>query len=148
MPCQHVTVELTAEGVWIRCGAASVIDELIALDTSTDNTQSVFGYTMTSQQLDDVIDADMNFQGRVKRTADGSFREDDRKLWSRAGVDRGALYATSSVWNVVTRIDKRGSISLEQVMEALAEAGFELMSSHSSANHSWFLEKYIFYRRA
>ena len=74
MSTQHVTVELTVHDVRIRCGAAGVIDELIALDTHTDDTQSVFGYIMTSEQLNRVTAMVQELERRgVKRTADGSF---------------------------------------------------------------------------
>jgi len=69
MSTQHVTVELNIHDVRIRCGAAGVIDELIALDTHTDDTQSVFGYIMTSEQLNRVTAMVQELERRgVKRT--------------------------------------------------------------------------------
>ena len=137
MSTQHVTVELTVHDVRIRCGAAGVIDELLALDTHTDDTQSVFGYIMTFEQLN-----------RVRAQAHGSFPAEDRKLWARC-VGGRCLVASASAWREVTAIHQEGSgTSLEHVMDALGEAGFELVSSHARATYNVIDEKYIFRRAA
>ena len=148
MSTQHVTVELNIHDVRIRCGTAGVIDELIALDTHTDDTQSVFGYIMTSEQLNRVTAMVQELERRgVKRTADGSFPAEDRKLWTRC-VDGRCLLASASAWREVTTIAKEGITSLEHVMDALGEAGFELVSSHARVTYGVDTEKYIFRRAA
>ena len=160
----HLTVIVHAvEGVTIRCSDPRLIDALIALDTSRQgpHTQSAFGYTITSEQVEmskkepcpfgvKPLQTWMEMRG-IKRTTDRSFREEDRKLWVRACGGR-TLNAYRSAWDVATKTDKEDSISLEHVMDALAEAGFELVTSHShseysnAANGMVANEKYIFRR--
>lgn len=127
----HLTLAVdTVEGVTVR-STLDVINELIAFDTSTADTQSAFDYTMTSEQIDEhdgVID-EMERRG-MKRTADGSFRAEDRKLWGNTGRK---LLTTLDKWSAVKK-DKKDSLGLEDVMDALHANGFELVSSHSMLN--------------
>ena len=134
----------TVEGVTVR-STLDVINELIAFDTSTADTQSAFDYTMTSEQInehDGVID-EMERRG-MKRTADGSFRAEDRKLWRNTGR---RLLTSLGKWSAVQE-DKKDSLGLEDVMDALHANGFELVSSHTRASDLSSNLTYIFRRTA
>ena len=48
----------------------------------------------------------------------------------------------------MTTIAKEGITSLEHVMDALGETGFELVSSHARVTYGVDTEKYIFRRAA
>ena len=138
----------TVEGVTVR-STLDVINELIAFDTSTADTQSAFDYTMTSEQInehDGVID-EMERRG-MKRTADGSFRAEDRKLWRNTGR---RLLTTLDKWSAVQDSDaynKKDSLGLEDVMDALHANGFELVLSHTRTTDLCLNLTYIFRRTA
>ena len=134
----------TVEGVTVR-STLDVINELIAFDTSTADTQSAFDYTMTSEQInehDGVID-EMERRG-MKRTADGSFRAEDRKLWRNTGR---RLLTSLGKWSAVQE-DKKDSLGLEDVMDALHANGFELVLSHTRTTDLCLNLTYIFRRTA
>ena len=125
---KHLTLAVDMfDGVTVS-STLDVINELIAFDTSTADTQSAFNYTMTSEQVDgyDGVLEDMERRG-IKRTADGLFRAEDRKLWHNTGR---RLMTSIDKWNAVKK-DKKDSLGLEDVMDALDANGFELVSSHS-----------------
>ena len=91
----HVVLEVaTTAGSWagydgisISCSDAKVLEELCALDTSTDGMKGVFDFTFSDVQMTAVIAAEKmmspNVAQRFKRNADGGFifTEADLKIW-------------------------------------------------------------------
>ena len=157
--CKHLTLRKTftsssaSPRIEVACSTpGTIIDELVALDSTADGIQSVFDYTFSDKQLMAMESSSHPYL----RNADGSLHiipEDRRKLWRRnppsgqclGQMSRG-LVANSADW---AQANKAG-LSLEHVMDAIAMAGFELVTSSTVQDVSGCLGnyavEYIFHR--
>ena len=153
----HVVLEVGTtdgyDGISISCSDAKVLEELCALDTSTDGMKGVFDFTFSDVQMTAVIAAEKmmspNVAKRYKRNADGGFvfTEADLKIWKRN--DAGTcLFASVEAWKYAQGLGLR----VEHVMDALGMAHFDLVSSIAhgerlSQYQSNVVKEYIFRRR-
>ena len=158
--CKHLVLRKSCTSsapspcIEIACSTpGTIFDELVALDSSADGMQSVFGYSLSDKQLM-AAEACQSYL----RNADGSLRDvpdDHRKLWRRNApcglcpgtcLSRG-LVASPGKW---AQANKAG-LSLEHVMDAIAMADFELVSSNTIQDSSGCLGNYVveyIFRRA
>jgi hypothetical protein len=113
--------------VTVSCTAPTVIDKLLALDSSTqDGLHSVFDFTFSDEQFGRVFSQDEARLNGVKRNADGSFTMSDRKLWCRSNAS--LHIATRTKWKEANNAGLR----LEHIMDAIAEAGYKIVASYKT----------------